>query len=40
MLLRRGLSKDVAGVLFAAGCWIALWTWFNLQLIHSLSIFV
>lgn len=40
MPLRRGLNKDIVSVLFAAGCWIAVWTWINLQLLHNLSVFV
>ena len=40
MPLRRGLNKDIVSVLLAAGSWIALWTWFNLKLLHSLSVFV
>jgi hypothetical protein len=40
MQLRRWLRKDGTRVVFATGCWIGLWTWFNLQLLHSLSLFV
>ncbi|WP_280848225.1 hypothetical protein [Rheinheimera maricola] len=40
MPLRRAFNKDLAGVLLAAGCWITLWTWLNLQLLQSLNIFV
>ena len=40
MALRRAFNKDLAGVLLAASCWIAMWTWLNLQLLHNLSVFV
>ncbi|WP_460860795.1 hypothetical protein [Rheinheimera gaetbuli] len=40
MPLRRAFNKELAGVLLAAGCWIAMWTVLNLQLLQSLNVFV
>lgn len=40
MQLSKWLNKENARMALATGCWITLWTWFNLQLFHSLSLFV
>jgi len=39
MQQHRWFSTDTAYQLMVSACWIALWAWFNLHLLRSLSLF-